>query len=133
MLPGKIAFLLIVATALSVIGALVVANRYRAAMQRLMKIGQETASTATAAIPAPGLPAAADLPPVTVSLDDNRRAERRHGNGGRWPDLVHRTERDRWHAAHLPRVRRRWTVRHVGAHDPLGVAVPGAGSAARAR
>jgi len=76
MLPGKIAFLLIVATVLSVIGALVVANRYRAAMQRLMKIGQETASTATAAIPAPGLPAAADLPPVTVSLDDNRRAER---------------------------------------------------------
>ena len=77
MLPGKIAVLLIVAALLSVIGALLVANRYRAAMQRLMKSGQKTVSTATAAIPAPNLPAAADLSPVTVTLDDNRRAERR--------------------------------------------------------
>ncbi len=76
MLPGKIAFLLIVATVLSVIGALVVANRYRAAMQRLMKIGQKSVSTATGGGAAPNLPAAADLPPVVVSLDDNRRAER---------------------------------------------------------
>ena len=77
MLPGKIAFLLILATFLSVIGALIVANRYRAAMQRLMKTGQKSVSTATGGSAAPGLPAAADLPPVAVSLDDNRRAERR--------------------------------------------------------
>ena len=49
MLPGKIAFLLILATFLSVIGALIVANRYRAAMQRLMKSGRNSPSTAAAA------------------------------------------------------------------------------------
>jgi len=76
MLPGKIAFLLILATFLSVIGALVVANRYRAAMQRLMKIGQKTPSTVAFAAPAPVLPVAADQPAVAVSLDDNRRAQR---------------------------------------------------------
>jgi hypothetical protein len=37
MLPGKIATLLVIATVLSVIGALLVAWRYRAAMQALMK------------------------------------------------------------------------------------------------
>ena len=76
MLPGKIAFLLILATFLSVVGALIVANRYRAAMQRLMKTGQNSTSTATVALPATRLPAAADLPPTPVSLADNRRAQR---------------------------------------------------------
>ena len=76
MLPGKIAFLLIVATVLSLIGALVIANRYRAAMQRLMKIGQKSASTAAITAPPRILPAAADLPPSAVSLADNRRAKR---------------------------------------------------------
>ena len=37
MLPGKIATLLVIATVLSVIGALLVVWRYRAAMQALMK------------------------------------------------------------------------------------------------
>ncbi|WP_153145227.1 hypothetical protein [Dechloromonas sp. H13] len=76
MLPGKIAFLLILATFLSVIGALIVANRYRAAMQRLMKNGRNSPSTAAAAPPAARLPAAAELPPAPLSLADNRRARR---------------------------------------------------------
>lgn len=76
MLSGKIASLLIIATVLSVIGALVVANRYRAAMQRLMKIGQKSTSTLAFAAPAPILLAAADAPPIAVSLEDNQRARR---------------------------------------------------------
>lgn len=85
MLSGKIATLLILATILSVIAALVVASRYRTAMQRLMKIGQKNPPTlgpafdsmVVAFAPAtPALPAAADNPPTPVSLDDNRRARR---------------------------------------------------------
>lgn len=77
MLPGKIATLLIIATFLSVIGALIVASRYRATMQRLMKIIQNSPSTVTAdasttLIPAPPRQAA----PIPLSLDDNRRARR---------------------------------------------------------
>lgn len=76
MLPGKIAFLLILATFLSVIGALIVASRYRAAMQRLMKTGQVSPSTAAAAPASARLPAAADQPPAPLTLADNRRARR---------------------------------------------------------
>jgi hypothetical protein len=76
MLAGKIATLLILATILSVIAALVVAGRYRAAMQRLMKIGQKNPITVAFSPLAPALPVAADHPPAPVSLDDNRRARR---------------------------------------------------------
>ena len=70
MLPGKIATLLVIATILSVIGALLVAWRYRLAMQALMKAPLTT-------IPAARLPYAADAAPVPVTLADNRQAERR--------------------------------------------------------
>ncbi len=80
MLSGKLATLLIIAVVLSVIAALVVANRYRAAMQRLMKIGPDfpsTAAVATSQREAPALPWKAAGPPRPVSLADNRQAARR--------------------------------------------------------
>jgi hypothetical protein len=77
MLPGKIATLLILATFLSVVSALVVANRYRAAMQRLMKAGLISPSTATAAPPSASPPVAVGAPPAPVTAADNRRARRR--------------------------------------------------------
>ena len=77
MLPGKIATLLIIATFLSVIGALIVASRYRATMQRLMKITRNTPSTVMADGSATVIPVAAgQAPAIPLSLDDNRRARR---------------------------------------------------------
>ena len=76
MLPGKIATLLVIATALSVIGALLVAWRYRAAMQALMK-APLAAAPGTSETPAARLPYAADAAPIPVTLADNRQAERR--------------------------------------------------------
>jgi ABC-type transporter Mla subunit MlaD len=76
MLPGKIATLLVIATVLSVIGALLVAWRYRAAMQALMK-APLAAAPGTSEAPAARLPYAADVAPIPVTLADNRQAERR--------------------------------------------------------
>ncbi|MCG2578509.1 hypothetical protein LZ012_16050 [Dechloromonas sp. XY25] len=76
MLPGKIAFLLIVATALSFFGALIVAARYRAAMQALMKAPLDAPSTTTSGTAKP-LPYSADTPAIPVSLADNRQAQTR--------------------------------------------------------
>jgi len=76
MLPGKIATLLVIATVLSVIGALLVVWRYRAAMQALMKAPLAAAPGASEA-PAAHLPYAADTAAVPVTLTDNRQAERR--------------------------------------------------------
>ena len=76
MLPGKIATLLVIATMLSVIGALLVAWRYRAAMQALMKAPLAAAPAANQAESA-RLPYTADAAPVPVTLADNRQAERR--------------------------------------------------------
>ena len=76
MLPDKIATLLLIATVLSVIGALLVAWRYRAAMQALMKAPLAAAPGASEA-PAARLPYAADVAPIPVTLADNRQAERR--------------------------------------------------------
>ena len=53
MLPGKIATLLVIATVLSVIGALLVAWRYRAAMQALKRRSPQRPPTKPAACPAP--------------------------------------------------------------------------------
>ena len=71
MLAGKIATLLIIATVLSLISALIVASRYRAAMKRLMKMPLTAASPPPAA-----LPSAMDASPFAVSLDDNDLAYR---------------------------------------------------------
>jgi len=76
MLPGKIAFLLIVATALSFFGALIVAARYRATMQALMRAPVALPTGAVPAAPRP-LPYTADSPAAPVSLADNRQAQRR--------------------------------------------------------
>uniref|UniRef100_Q479Y2 Transmembrane protein n=1 Tax=Dechloromonas aromatica (strain RCB) TaxID=159087 RepID=Q479Y2_DECAR len=77
MLPGKIATLLIIATFLSVIGALIVASRYRATMQRLMKIIQNSPSTAKVDASTTLIPVSTgQAPPIPLSLDDNRRARR---------------------------------------------------------
>ena len=73
MLAGKIATLLIMATVLSLIGALVVASRYRATMKRLMKTPMDLP---LAPATAPARPAATDVPPLTVSLADNQQAHR---------------------------------------------------------
>src|SRR5574343_1664368 len=75
MLPGKIATLLLIATILSVFGALLVAWRYRATMQALTRAPLGT-PTADSAPPHPPLPYTALAPAITVSLDDNRQAER---------------------------------------------------------
>lgn len=81
MLSGKLATLLIIATVLSVIGALIVASRYRAAMQRFMKIELNSGSTADLSATTP--PAAERRPATTptpsaraVSLEDNLQAQR---------------------------------------------------------
>src|SRR5574343_2001980 len=76
MLPGKIATLLLIATILSVFGALLVAWRYRATMQALMRAPLGT-PTADSAPPHPPLPYTAAAPAIPVSLADNRQAERR--------------------------------------------------------
>ena len=78
MASGKILTLLIIATLLALIGAWIVARRYRASMQRLMKIPLNSAST-VAAIVAESVP---EIPPrvgkpAPLALDDNRRAYRR--------------------------------------------------------
>ncbi|UCV27928.1 DUF2339 domain-containing protein [Ferribacterium limneticum] len=75
MLPGKIATLLVISAILSVIGALLVAWRYRVAMQALMTAPLAAPSTGQAA-PSRPLPCTADAPARPVSLADNRRAER---------------------------------------------------------
>lgn len=74
MLPGKIATLLVIATLLSVVGALLVAWRYRAAMQALMR-APVGAPTTDSSQPHPPLPYTADAPAIPVSLADNRQAE----------------------------------------------------------
>src|SRR5574343_767068 len=74
MLPGKIATLLVVAAILSVIGALLVAWRYRVAMQALMK-APITAPASVQTAPDRPLPYAADTPASPVSLAENRQAE----------------------------------------------------------
>ena len=76
MISGKIATLLILATTLSVIAALIVASRYRAKMQALMKMPLNLVPTVAFASAGAALPVAADHPPRPVSLDDNRRARR---------------------------------------------------------
>ena len=77
MASGKILTLLIVATLLAVIGAWIVARRYRASMQRLMKIPLNSASTAAAVGESvPEHPPRTGLP-APLTLDDNRRAYRR--------------------------------------------------------
>lgn len=76
MLPGKIATLLIIATVLSFFGALIVAARYRATMKALMKAPVDVQPLPESAPHRP-LPYCADAPPAAVSLDDNRRAEKR--------------------------------------------------------
>lgn len=89
---GKILTVLVIATLLAVIGARVIAYRYRASMQRLMKIPLNSGSTAGSDIASvaqePALASMAatassalDFPPRTTSptpltLDDNRRAYR---------------------------------------------------------
>src|SRR5574343_1244486 len=75
MLPGKIATLLLIATILSVFGALLVAWRYRATMQALTRAPLGT-PTADSAPPHPPLPYTAAAPAIPVSLADNRQAER---------------------------------------------------------
>lgn len=75
MLAGKIATLLIIATVLSLISALIVASRYRAAMKRLMKMPLNLPLTAASPPPA-ALPSAMDASPFAVSLDDNDLAYR---------------------------------------------------------
>ncbi len=75
MLPGKIATLLIIATALSFFGALIVAARYRAAMKALMKAPVD-AATAPPGKPAKPLPHTAGNPAVPVTLAGNREAAR---------------------------------------------------------
>jgi hypothetical protein len=77
MLSGKIATLLILATFLSVIAALLVASRYRATMQALMKMPLNLPSTVAFDAVTAALPVAAEHPPQPVSLDDNRRARHR--------------------------------------------------------
>lgn len=76
MLPGKLFFLLIVATLLALVGAWVVARSYRRSMQRLMK--------APVAEPgAAGVPDRVPEPPTLArsarfpTLDDNNEAHRR--------------------------------------------------------
>lgn len=84
MLAGKIATLLIIATVLSLIGALIVASRYRAAMKRLMKIPlnlpltvEPAADSSIATSPRPrAARAATDVPPASISLNDNTQAHR---------------------------------------------------------
>lgn len=76
MLPGKIATLLIIATVLSFFGALIVAARYRAAMKALMKAPVDIQPGPESA-PHKPLPYCADAQPATVSLADNRQAEKR--------------------------------------------------------
>lgn len=76
MLPGKLATLLIIATILSVIGALVVASRYRAAMKRLMKIPLNSGLTVeSGSAVTPNL--STEQPARKLTLDDNRRDLRR--------------------------------------------------------
>src|SRR5574343_1721144 len=75
MLPGKIATLLLIATILSVFGALLVAWRYRATMQALMRAPLGT-PTADSAPPHPPLPYTAEAPAIPVSLAAHRQAAR---------------------------------------------------------
>lgn len=74
MLPGKIATLLILATFLSVVAALIVAHRYRTAMQRLMQIRPDTRSTPAGTPPERRGTPAAHSP---VSQAENSAAYRR--------------------------------------------------------
>lgn len=82
MASGKIMTLLIIATVLAVIGAWFVAQRYRASMQRLMKIPLNLASTAASAVistgaAAPEIPAqypSRNTAPAPLTLADNQRA-----------------------------------------------------------
>src|SRR5574343_185431 len=79
MLPGKLATLLILATILSVIAALVVARRYRATMQALMKMPLNSGAT-VAFSPALRLPAAVDNPPRPAPAGRRlRRPDPAHG------------------------------------------------------
>lgn len=75
MLPGKIATLLIIATALSFFGALIVAARYRATMKALMKAAVDAPSLPPGG-PAKPLPYTGASPAQPVTLADNRQAAR---------------------------------------------------------
>ncbi|WP_310493105.1 hypothetical protein [Dechloromonas sp.] len=76
MLPGKLFFLLVVATLLALIGAWVVARSYRRSMQRLMKapVAEAQAAGAPDRSPTPPTLARSALFPT---LDDNNEAHRR--------------------------------------------------------
>ncbi|WP_341889228.1 hypothetical protein [Variovorax sp. YR752] len=69
---GKIVFILLVATLLSAAGALLLAQRYRAAMRRLMSAEAEAAPS-----PAPHATQAATAASAPLTWQDNRRAGRR--------------------------------------------------------
>jgi len=74
MLPGKIFFLLVVATLLALIGAWVVARSYRRSMQRLMKAPVAASSSAGTEATQPLAPARSTQFPT---LADNNEAYRR--------------------------------------------------------
>ncbi len=71
MASGKIFFLLVVATLLALIGAWIVAQRYRASMQRLMKAPVAASSGASA--PAPARQHQATFPTLADNDDAHRR------------------------------------------------------------
>jgi hypothetical protein len=78
---GKLAFIFIMAVMLSWVGAWVLAGRYRSAMRRLMSAPAVAASSAVAGGSGVGIQGAADvvanLPPLPVTANDNRRADLR--------------------------------------------------------
>ena len=73
MLPGKIFFLLVIATLLALLGAWIVARRYRASMKRLMQVPLAAPSTAGAPETGPDHPSPATVA-ASVTLEDNRNA-----------------------------------------------------------
>ena len=74
MASGKIFFLLVVATLLALIGAWIVARRYRSSMQRLMKAPVTAAAGAATLAAAPPAPARSTRFPT---LADNTEAHHR--------------------------------------------------------
>ena len=78
---GKLAFIFIIAVTLSWAGAWVLAHRYRSAMRRLMSAPAVAATSAVAGGSGVGIEGAADvaanLPPLPVTANDNRRADLR--------------------------------------------------------
>jgi len=78
---GKLAFIFIIAVTLSWAGAWVLAYRYRSAMRRLMSAPADTVASAAPGGNGVGIGRAADvaanLPPLPVTANDNRRADLR--------------------------------------------------------